>query len=182
MEPLGDGEAVLDGCADVLREVADLGFVAPEDGAGVEGEVLVGEAGIVGEQALEQGGFAGAVAAHEADFFAAQDVGGEAVDDLVVAVELGEVLEFEDVLAAGADLVEADVGALDVGAGEVVGLQALDFFAAAGDLRGAGSGGEAGDEVVELGDLLFALGVLGLRGWSGSGSWPSPSRRIRRCR
>ena len=172
MEPLGDGEAVLDGCAYVLGEVADLGFVAPEDGAGVELEVLVGEAGIVGEQALEEGGFAGAVAAHEADFFAAEDVGGEAVEDLVVAVELGEVLELEDVLAAGADLVEFDVGALDVGAGEVVGLEALDLFAAAGDLRGAGAGGEAGDEVVELGDLLFALGVLRLRGWSGSGFWP----------
>src|ERR1019366_8551006 len=33
-----------------------------------------------------------------------------------------------------------------------------------GDLRGARSGGEAGDEVVELGDLLFALGVLGFEG------------------
>ena len=82
----------------------------------------------------------------------------------MVAVDLGEVLEFEDVLAAGADLVEADVGAGDVGAGEVVGLEALDLFAAAGDLRGAGSGGEAGDEVVELGDLLFALGVLRFEG------------------
>jgi hypothetical protein len=61
-------------------------------------------------------------------------------------------------------MVEADEGALDVGAGEVVGLQALDFFAAAGDLRGAGAGGEAGDEVVELGDLLFALGDLRLEG------------------
>ena len=78
----------------------------------------------------------------------------------MVVVELGDVLELEHVLAAGAHLVEADVGALDVGAGELVGLQALDFLAAAGDLRGAGSGGEAGDEVVELGDLLFALRVL----------------------
>ena len=65
----------------------------------------------------------------------------------MIAVELGDVLELEDVLAAGAELVKTDVGAGDVGAGEVVGLQALDFFAAAGDLRGAGSGGEAGDEV-----------------------------------
>ena len=182
MQPLGDGEAVLDGCADVLREVADLRLVAPEDGAGVEREFLVGEAGIVGQQALEQGGLAGAVAAHEADFFAAQHVGGEAVDDLLIAVELGEVLELENVLAAGPDLIETDVGALDVGAGQFVGLQALDFLAAAGDLRGARAGGEAGDELVELGDLLFALRVLRLRAWSGSASWPSPSRRSRRCR
>ena len=54
---------------------------------------------------------------------------------LQFAVELGQVLELEHVLAAGPHLVEADVGALDVGAGEFVGLQALDFFAAAGDLR-----------------------------------------------
>ena len=60
----------------------------------------------------------------------------------------------------GRILVKANVGALDVGAGELVGLQALHFFAAAGDLAGAGSGGEAGDEVVELRDLFFALRVL----------------------
>ena len=77
MEPLGDGEAVFDGRAYVLGEVADLGFVAPEDGAVVEFEVLVGEAGIVGEQAFEQGGLPCSVAAHETDFFAAQEVGGE---------------------------------------------------------------------------------------------------------
>ena len=47
MEPLGYCEAMLDGCAYVLREVADLGFVAPEDGAGIEHEVFVCEAGIV---------------------------------------------------------------------------------------------------------------------------------------
>jgi len=57
MEPLGDGEAGLDAridsCPDVLREVADLGFVTPEDGTGVQSKVLVGEARIVIEQALE---------------------------------------------------------------------------------------------------------------------------------
>ena len=146
----------------ILRKVADLRFVSPEDGAGVEREFLVGEAGVVGQQAFEQRGFAGAVAAHETDFFAAQNIGGESVDDLVVVVELGEVLELEHVLAAGTHLVEANVRALDVGAGEFVGLQALHFFAAAGDLRGARAGGEARDEFVELRDLLFALGVLRL--------------------
>jgi len=72
------------------------------------------------------------------------------------------VFELEDVLARWADLVELDERALDVGAGELVGLEAFDFFAAAGDLGGAGAGGEASDEVVELGDLLFALGDLRL--------------------
>ena len=72
--------------------------------------------------------------------------------------------ELEDMLAGGAELVEADVGTLDVGVGQLVGLEALDLFAAAGDLGGARAGGEAGDEVVELGDLLLALGVLLLEG------------------
>src|ERR1017187_10714080 len=129
MEPLGDREAVLDGGAYVLREIADLGFVAPEDGAGVENEVFVGEAGVVGKKTLEESGFAGAVAAHEADFFAADEVGGEAVKHLVIAVELGDVPELEDMLAAGAGLVESDIRARDVGAGEVVGLEAVNLFA-----------------------------------------------------
>ncbi len=55
-----------------------------------------------------------------------------------------------------------DEGALDVGARQLVGLQALHFLAAAGDLAGPRAGGEAGDELVELGDLLFALRVLRL--------------------
>ncbi len=91
---------------DVLREVADLRFVAPEDGAVVQREVGIGEARIVGQQALEQRGLAGAVAAHEADLFAAQHVGGKAVEHLQVAVELGQVLELQHVLAAGPHLVE----------------------------------------------------------------------------
>ena len=156
--------------------------MAPEDGAGVEGEVLFGEAGVVGEQALEQRGFAGAVAAHEADFFAAQDVGGKAIDDLQIAVKLCQMLELEDVLAAGAILVETDVRALDVGAREFVGLQALDFLAPAGDLAGARAGRKARDEFVELGDFLFALRVLRIPAWSESASSPSPCRRSRRCR
>ena len=106
MQPLGYGEPVLDGCAHVLRKVADLRFVSPENGAGVESEILVGEAGIVGQQALEQRGFARAVAAHQADFFAAQHVGGEAVEHLLIVVELGQVLELQHVLAAGAHLVK----------------------------------------------------------------------------
>src|SRR5579863_652731 len=155
MEPLGNREAVLDSRTYVLRKITDLRLVSPEDCAVVELEVLVGETGIVIEQTLEECGFACAVAAHEADFFAAQDIGREAVNDLLVAVGFGDVLEFERVLAAGPDLVEADIRALDVGAGKVVGLQALDFFSAAGDLRGARACGEARDEVVELRDLLF---------------------------
>ncbi len=163
MEPLGNREAVLDGRAHILWKVANLRFVSPEDGARVEREFLFGEAGIVCQQAFEQGGFAGAVAAHETDFFAAQNICGESVDDLVVVVDLGEVLELEHVLAAGTRLVKANIRALDVGAGEFVGLQALHFFTAAGDLRRAGAGGKTRNEFIKLRDLLFALGILRLQ-------------------
>jgi len=67
--------------------------------------------------------FAGAVAAHEADALAAQDVGGEAVDDCLIAVDFGEVLEFERVLAAGSHLVQSGCRGVRCWSGEVVGLQ-----------------------------------------------------------
>ena len=88
VQPLGHRQAVFDGRAHVLRKVAHLRLVAPEDRAGVERKVFVGEAGIVGQQALEQRGLAGAVAAHQADLFAAQHVGGKSVDHLRFAVVL----------------------------------------------------------------------------------------------
>src|SRR5579859_3702308 len=62
--------------------------------------------------------------------------------------------------AGGALHVETDVGTLNVGAGKLGSLQALDFFFARGSLRGAGAGGKAGDEFVELRDFLFTLGVF----------------------
>ncbi len=115
------------------------------------------------------------------------DGGGEVVDDVLdlavlLRVGLVDVLELEDVFAGGAEHVEADEGARDVGAGELGGGEALDLLLARVDLRGAGAGGEAGDEVVELGDLLFALLVLDFR--CGCGCWSSagPCRRSRRCR
>ncbi len=70
--------------------------------------------------------------------------------------------ELEDVLAGGAFHLEGDEGARDVGAGELAGGEALDLLLARVHLRGARTGGEAGDEVVQLGDLLLALLVLAL--------------------
>src|SRR5712664_765413 len=64
--------------------------------------------------------------------------------------------------ARGTLHLEANVRALDVGPGELGGLQALDFFFARGGLRGTGAGGKASDEFVELRDFLFALGVFRL--------------------
>ena len=73
VEPVVDGHAHLDGAGEVLGEVADLRLVSPLDGAGVDGEVGLADAGGVGQQRLEQGGFALAVAAHEGDLVAAHE-------------------------------------------------------------------------------------------------------------
>jgi hypothetical protein len=121
-EPVEDGGAGLDDAGVVLGEVSDLDFVAPLHIAGVEDEVFFGEVLLIREQGFEHGGFALGVAAHEADFFATHDAGGEAIDDGEVAVGFAEAFNFEDVFAGGAVLVEAEVGARDVGAGEVGGL------------------------------------------------------------
>ena len=55
--------------------------LAPEDRAGIEREAGFCEAGIVGQKTLEHGGFSGAVAAHEADSFAAQKIGRKSIND-----------------------------------------------------------------------------------------------------
>ena len=56
---------------------------------------------------------------------------------------------------------EADVRALDVGTRQLGRLQAFHFLAPRRRLAGARAGAEAGDEVVQLRDLLLALRVLG---------------------
>src|SRR6185437_4605275 len=160
VQPVSYVGSLLDDAGVVLREVADLSFVSPLDAARIEGEVLFCVVRRGGEQGFEQRGFAQSVTAHESDLFTAHYVGFKVRDDLLIAVALADALKFEGGFAGGAILVEADVRALDVGAGKFGGLQALDFLLAARDLAGAGSGGEAGDELVELGDLLFALLVL----------------------
>src|ERR1035441_389275 len=53
-----------------------------------------------------------------------------------------------------------EVGARDVAARQVGGLQALHFLLARGDLAGARAGRKPGGECVELRDFLFALLVL----------------------
>ena len=58
VQPLGDRRALGDGAGVVLGEVADLRLVAPLDGAGVDGDVVLFDAGAVGQQRLEQRGLA----------------------------------------------------------------------------------------------------------------------------
>ena len=83
VEPVAGRHAELDGALVVLGEVADLDLVAPFDGAGVDGDVLLFDAGAVGEQRFEERGLALAVAADEDDLVAALDGGGEVVDDVL---------------------------------------------------------------------------------------------------
>ncbi len=72
------------------------------------------------------------------------------------------MLDFEDVFARRSLLLELDERACDVRSGEFGNLQALDFLAPRLHLAGPRAGGEARDEFVQLGNLLFALGVLRL--------------------
>ena len=105
---------------------------------------------------------------------------------LGLAVGLGVALVYlfklEDVLARRALHFERNVRARDVGAGEVAGGEALDFLLTRVDLRRTCAGGEAGDEVVELSDLLFALLVLALNAAADFGLLQEPFRRTHRCR
>src|SRR5271170_7166173 len=102
MEPVGDGETMLDHPGVVLGEVADLGFVTPLDVASVESEVLFCEIGRGREQGFDQRSFTQAIAAHERDLFSAHDVGGEAGDDGLVAVALLNTFKLERRFAGGA--------------------------------------------------------------------------------
>src|SRR5437879_4650169 len=63
--------------------------------------------------------------------------------------------------AGGLGQLEFDERALNVGSGEFGGLQAFDFFLARGGLRGTGAGGKARNEILQLGDFLFAHLVFG---------------------
>ena len=117
---------------------------------------------VVGHERLQHRGLADAVAADQHDLLAAVDDGAEVVDHLQVAERLRQPLGLERHLARRPVLLEADVGALDVRAREVGGLQPLHFLAPRRRLRRARAGAEALDEVHELRDLLLALRVLGL--------------------
>ena len=73
----------------ILREVSDRNFVAPDYLAAVDWKLFVAvvdESRSVANQRSQQRRFAGAVAAHERDFFAASDAGGEARNDFEIVV------------------------------------------------------------------------------------------------
>ncbi len=121
-EPLDGGHALGDGFAVVLRKVADGHFVAPAHFAAVDGEAAVGvfdEAGAVADERFQQRGFAGAVAAHESDFFSADDARGKTRNHLQAIVGFFDAANFQRV-AAGIPLhFKFDVRPLDIRSGEL---------------------------------------------------------------
>ena len=170
MQPGDQLVALGDALGEILGEVAHVGIVAPLHLTPVQLQVQLGDLGRIGQQGVEERGLADAVAAQESDLLAALHHGREALDDLLTAalaglvrvVALLDTLELQGVAAPRLGLVELDEGALDVAACQVAGLEAFHFLAAAVHLAAAGARGEALDELVQLVDLLFALGVVGL--------------------
>src|SRR5687767_13763263 len=81
---------------------------------------------------------------------------------MVVAVGLADALGLDHQPTGGAIHLEPDIRPLNVRPRQLRRLQPLHFLAARGRLRGPGAGAEAGDEVVQLRDLLLALRILGL--------------------
>src|SRR5208283_2035054 len=103
---------------------------------------------------------AGAVAAHQRDFFASNHARRKAGNHLRISVRLRYTFHFQDVFARGPLLFELQVRTLDIRPRQLSDLQALDFLAPRLHLAGAGSGGKARDELVQLRNFLFALRVL----------------------
>ena len=73
------------------------------------------------------------------------------------------MLELQNMLAAGPNLVKFDVGPLDVRARQLVGLQPLNLFAPARHLARPRACRKPRDELIQLRDLLFALRNLRLQ-------------------
>ena len=153
----------------VLGEVADRGFVSPDDFAVVNKRTIVAacfaQLGFrrrwgIGEQRVQQRSFSRAVASHQRDPFAPCDAGGKVANYELLVIRFPEVLDFQNVLSRRPLLLELDERALNVGPGKFRHLQALDFFAPRLHLAGTGSGGESCDEFVQLRNLLLALRVL----------------------
>ena len=84
----------------------------------------------------------------------------KAVEDFQVAIELGQVLELQRMLAARPHLVKLDKRALNIRARQFVGLQPLHFLAPACHLAGTRARRESRDKLIELRNLLFALRIL----------------------
>ena len=113
------------------------------------------------QKRLDHRRLADAVAADEHDLLTTVDDSAEAGNHRHAAMRFANALEFERHFAGRSPRREPDIRALNVGARQLRRLQPLHFLAPRRRLTGARAGAEASDEVVELGDLLLALRVVG---------------------
>src|SRR6267378_5058186 len=153
----------------ILRKKSDSRFVTPDNFSAVHerpivaacfSQVRLRNRGRVREQRVHQSGLAGAVPAHQRDFFSADYTRRETGNYFGIAVRLAKTFDFKNMFARGPLLLELQVRALNIRSRQFSDLQALDFLPSGLHLTGAGSGGEAGDELVQLVDFLLALSVL----------------------
>ncbi len=107
----------------ILREVSNRSFVSPGDLALVDERPVitaslaqfgVGRRRRIRQQGIQQRGLPCAVAAHQSDFFAADNAGGEVLNDLLLAVGFAQMLNFQNVLARGTLLLEFDERPLNI--------------------------------------------------------------------
>src|ERR1700724_190140 len=135
--------------------------MAPIDDAGVDRKRIVNDARRASYQRANQSRLADSVAAHEPDLLAARDAGGEVRNHPRISIRLREAANFESMPSRRALHLEADEGTLNVGPRQIAGLEALHFLLARRYLARTRAGREARDELIELGDLFFALRVVG---------------------
>ncbi len=169
----------------VLREVADLDLVAPLDGAGVDGDVLLFDARAVGEQGLEQRGLAQPLRPMRTILSPRMTAAEKLLMTCSVlpssAVGLVDGFELEDVLAGGPHHLEGDEGARDVGAREFGGCRRSTSF-----LREFTCEERVPAENRAMKSLSWAIFFSRCSFWLSMReriwSWPPPCRRSRRCR
>ena len=130
VQPVHGRQALLDRAGVVLRKVTDRDLVAPPHRAAVDVARWPERRIAGGEERLEERCLAQAIPPDEDDLLAAGDDGAEVRDDRGRPMRLGHAGALHREATRGAEHRELDVGALDVRAREVVGLQPLDFLPA----------------------------------------------------
>ena len=105
------------------------------------------------------------VAAHQDDLVTTHDGGRKVTEDVLrrpvrLGVALVHVLKLKQMLAGRPYHLEPDIRALNVGPRQIRRRQALHLLLAGVNLAGARAGRKAGDKIVQLRNLLFALLVL----------------------
>ena len=113
-------------------------------------------------QAAQQGGLADTVGADDGDALAHLHAQIQAGEQLFVIEAFRQALHFHRVAEQLLVLLEHDVGVLAAGRLDVLQLDLVDLLRAGGGLLGFRRvGREAADELLQIGDLRFLLGVIG---------------------